>query len=233
MKGLKCLIIDDDILTTDLVVHYADKCEAIEFCLASNDPIEGLKLLNNSHFDLLFLDFNMPRINGQQLLDIKNDSSRVIMITSTKDFAAASYQYDEIVDYLVKPVEYEHFNRSVQRVMSKLVHHVTPQREQEVIMVKDGNNFTPIKLAELLYLKSESNYIVLYTNHQRVMTLATLKDMLDRLPSNFIQCHRSYIINTAKIDSLNMEEIVIGETIIPVSGAFRQDIKDFIGKHLG
>ena len=227
---LKCLIIDDDPLITDLVKHFSDKCELIDYCVACNDSVEGLKLLTNSEFDILLLDYNMPDLNGRDLLDLKKDNSKVIMITSNTEFAVDSYKYDDVEDYLVKPLNYDSFSNSIHRIQSKINQGIEPphSKNRNTIMVKDGNNWVPLNYSSIQYIKSESNYCVFYKEDGKVMTLAKLKDLEVKLPENFLRCHRSYIINTDYIDRINLEEIKIKEEIIPISQQFKDNIKQFI-----
>lgn len=228
MESLKCIIIDDDPLVTDLVMHFSEKCEDIEFCVSCNDAVEGLKLLSNSHFDLLFLDYNMPALSGKDLLEIKQDKSKVIMITSNKDFAVDSYRYDDVCDYLMKPISYEDFSTAIDRVVTRKVNQSISEKSKESIMVKDGANWVPITFSTIKFIKSESNYCVFATPHGKVMTLAKLKDLNTKLPDNFLRCHRSYIINTEFISQINLEEVKIGEQVIPISALYRDQVKSFI-----
>ncbi|MDF1695227.1 MAG: LytTR family DNA-binding domain-containing protein [Saprospiraceae bacterium] len=227
---MKCIIIDDDPLITDLVMHFSDKCELIEYCVACNDSVEGLKLLTNSNFDILFLDYNMPDFNGRDLLELKKDKSKVIMITSNKDFAVDSYQYEDVTDYLLKPLDYESFLKSILRIETKRKDFASQPQEKtkDSLMVKDGNNWIPILFKDIQFIKSESNYCVFYTLNGKTMSLAKLKDLEVKLPPSFIRCHRSFIVNTSYISKINLEEIQIGTTLIPISQMFKENIKKFI-----
>ena len=217
-------------MITDLVVHYAEKYKSIEYCVACNDSVEGLKLLTNSNFDILFLDYNMPGLSGQDLLDLKKDGSKVIMITSNTEFAVDSYKYDDIEDYLVKPLSYEAFLDAVERFEAKMNIH----KEDEVsesrtsIMLKDGNNWIPVNFTDIQYIKSESNYCVFYTLQGKIMSLATLKELEVKLPANYIRCHRSYIVNSDFITKVNLDQITIEKDIIPISTMFRENVKSYI-----
>lgn len=235
MTKYKCLIIDDDPTITDLVMHYADKCEDIEYCISCNDPVEGLKLLVNSRIDILFLDYNMPTLNGQDLLDLKRDDSKVIMITSNTEFAVDSYKYDDVKDYLVKPLDYDRFLKAVNRIREKSSseEEVRNQKsDQKTIMVKDGINWVPVTYNDIHYIRSESNYCTFHTGSGKIMTLAKLKTLEDKLPDNFIRCHRSYIVNMSFAKSINLEEIKINENSIPVSAMYKERIKSYIDKNL-
>lgn len=227
---MKCLIIDDDPLITDLVVHFAEKCDLIEYCVSCNNSIDGLKLLTDSSFDVLFLDYNMPGLSGQDLLDLKKDDSLVIMITSNTDFAVASYRYDDVYDYLVKPLEYDSFSKAVTRIAEKLTEapkkHTSEPRNS--IMLRDGNNWIPVNFTSIQFIKSESNYCIFHLEEGKVMSLAKLKELELKLPSNFIRCHRSYIVNTDYITKINLDDIWVSENNIPISTMYKEDIKQFI-----
>ncbi|MEQ8623578.1 MAG: LytTR family DNA-binding domain-containing protein [Vicingaceae bacterium] len=230
MNKLKCLIIDDDQLITDLVVHFAQKSDSIEFCVSCNDPVEGLKLLSNSNFDVLFLDYNMPLLNGKDLLEIKKDSSKVIMVTSNSEFAVDSYEYENIIDYLVKPLNYKRFEKAIQKVLiqDEVKKNIRPNIDQKSILIKDGSNWIPLLFDNILFIKSDSNYCTFHTINKKVMSLAKLKELEIKLPSNFIRCHRSYIINVDFINRINLEEIEIQRSIIPVSSLYKNQIKEFL-----
>ncbi len=227
---MKCLVIDDDPLITDLVKHFSEKCELIDYCVVCNDSIEGLKLLTNSQFDILLLDYNLPELNGRDLLELKKDSSKVIMITSNTEFAVDSYKYDEVIDYLVKPLNYDDFYASIKRVVNRITISDTSDTStiRDFIILRDGNNWLPIKYTDIQYIKSESNYCVFLTDNGKVMTLAKLKDLETKLPSYFIRCHRSYIINTKFIDRINLDEVQLRNELIPISQQFRESVKQFI-----
>ncbi len=232
---MKCIIIDDDPLITDLVLHYADKCELISSCLACNNAVDGLKLLSNGAFDLLFLDYNMPDLNGKAILELKQDGSAVVMITSDKEFAVETYQFDDVKDYLLKPLNYDDFESALIRLSAN--DKVSINKEQSnptgknKIIIKDGNNWIPVDIDSIRYIKSESNYCHLITESGNIMTLSNLSNLIEKLPDYFIRSHRSYVINTHFIERLNLENIYIGSKMIPISAKYKSDIKAYIQKN--
>jgi len=235
MKKIKCIVIDDDPLITDLITHFTDKAEEIDYCVTSNDSIAGLKLLSNGAFDLLFLDLNMPALNGKNILDLKQDKSKVIMVTSDQEFAAESYRYEDVVDYLVKPIKYDRFVEGVKRcqqIMQKEVELPSPDSDSKQIMVKEGNKWIPINLDTILFIKSDSNYCIISCRDKSIMTLVNLKVLLTKLPSHFIQCHRSYIVNMQNIDHFTKEEIALGDHVIPISNKQKSLVFNFMNADL-
>jgi len=231
MEALKCIIIDDDPLITDLVVHYAGKTNEIEYCISCNDSVAGLKLIGNGRFDLLFLDLNMPTLNGKNILELKQDKSKVIMVTSDQEFAVDSYRYQDVVDYLVKPLNYDRFLEAVRRCLTMREAKVSlsePNLKPQSLMIKDGKKWIPILVDDIKFIKSDSNYCVISCTNRAIMSLMNLKTLLGRLPSHFLQCHRSYIVNMQRIDYFTKEEIVIGEQSIPISNNQKSTIFNYM-----
>lgn len=229
MKKLKCIVIDDDPTITDLVHHFCDKHDMIEYCVECNHAVDGLKLISNGDFDLVFLDYNMPQLTGQDVLQLKQDESKIVMITSEVDFAVESYRYSDIIDYLLKPISYDRFAEAIDK-MNHLQSIIQP-KVNDKIMVKDGNKWVPVELSDILYVKSESNYSTIYTHDHQIMTLVNLKDLQSKLPPTFIRSHRSYIINTTYIDYITKEEVSIKGKQIPISASYRASFKDYIQQY--
>jgi len=213
-------------------MHYADKCPSITTCVACNSAIDGLKLLSNGAFDLLFLDYNMPDLNGKAILELKQDGCPVIMITSDKEFAVETYQFDEVKDYLLKPLNYEDFEKAVFRLSTNKKEPISNKRNDSItkdtIIIKDGNNWVPVEIDDIKYIKSESNYCHIVTGSGNIMTLTNLSSLQEKLPSHFLRSHRSYVVNTHFIERLNMENIFINGKMIPISAKYKSDIKTYI-----
>lgn len=209
-------------------MHYADKTAVIEHCVSCNDSVSGLKLLGTGNYDLVFLDYNMPSLSGQDVLELKQDESKVIMITSDKNFAVESYRYTDVIDYLVKPLSYDRFLESVDRFSQRHTKQKEAEDQKKPLMIKDGNKWVPINIDAIQYIKSESNYCLIHTVNSSIMSLINLKSLLDKLPKNFLQTHRSYIINTDFIEYLTKENISINGKMIPISNKYKSQVKAFI-----
>ncbi|MBR9920769.1 MAG: response regulator transcription factor [Bacteroidetes bacterium] len=235
---LKCLIIDDDPLITDLIQHYCSKVPEIEYCISCNNPLDGLRLLSNQSFDLLFLDYNMPDLDGKGVLELKQDDSKVVMITSHPDFAVDSYNYPDVVDYLLKPISFERFYKALEKPPGSPLNvsgeqnpkGETTKSEKETFFVKDGVKWIQVQIRDLLYIKSESNYVILHKKDKQIMSLMNLKDLDKDLPDNFIRVHRSYIVNTHFIDYLTTDELSINGKLIPVGAKYKTALKELVKK---
>ena len=226
LNKLRCLIIDDDPMITDLIQHFCSKIPDIEFCLSCNNAIDGLKLLSSQNFDVLFLDYNMPDLTGKALLELKQDSSKVIMITSNPEFAVDSYNFDTMVDYLLKPIKFERFLKAVHKITSQAYSKERPEAKTHYF-IKDGTKWIKVKLEDVFFIKSDSNYVIWQIPGKQIISLMKLKDLERELPDNFKRVHRSYIINTRKIESLTKDIINIQGNQIPVGNSYK-DIVDEI-----
>ena len=110
---MNCLIVDDDPLICDLIEHFCSKTEEVSSVLTTQSGFEAVTLIQSNSFDLIFLDFDLPDITGKDILKVLNKETNVIMITSKSEFAAESYDYDQIVDFLVKPIDFSRFYKAV------------------------------------------------------------------------------------------------------------------------
>ena len=227
-QPIKCLVIDDDRTISDLIQHFCSKVDFMSYCIACNSPIDGLKLISSEDFDLIFLDYNMPDINGKMLLDLKQDDSKVIMITSNAEFAVESYEYSNVIDYLLKPISFERFYKALERYQESISEDMTSKIQDDHIFVKDGNKWVKIDLNEVLFIKSESNYVVWELSQKQILSLQNLKALEVQLPANFKRIHRSYIINTQKIDYLTSEEVNIKGKMIPVGMKYKEVLKSIL-----
>ena len=218
---MKCLIVDDDPLICDLLEHYCSKINDIKSVTTSTSGFESINLINTSPFDIVFLDYNLPDVTGKDILPILNNNTAVVMITSNKDFASESYDYDQIVDYLVKPVDFPRFYRGFQKAQA---YFSVKEEKDSRLFVKDGNKLVKIDLNDVCYFKSEANYISVVLDDKKVLTLMALKDLEPKLPDYFQRVHRSYIINLNKIDSIDNNAVEIGKDYIPVSQTHEKEL---------
>jgi DNA-binding LytR/AlgR family response regulator len=172
----------------------------------------------------------MPDIDGKSLLDMKRDKAHVVMITSHEAFAVESYDYPQIVDFIVKPISFDRFFRALQRVERLTQQSAAEKEYPETLFVKDGNKLVQIHLGQLHYIKSESNYVMLYLDNKKIMSLITMKELEEKLPPNFIRIHRSYIVNLKYLESISPDEISIMGLAIPIGSKYKTALKEAVSK---
>ena len=219
------MIIDDDPMILDLMKHYCEKSRFVNYCIACDNAIDGLRLLSNDEFDIVFLDYNMPHMSGKAFLELKQDSSKVVMITSEVNFAVESYNYSSIIDYLVKPIGFEKFERVFVKYNETYSY---PRKSRDSFYVKDGSKWIPLKYKDIIYIKSDSNYVKIQTMQQSVMSLIKLKELEESLPGNFHRVHRSYIVNVDFLDYITVNKLSVADYLIPISNSYKSVVDRII-----
>lgn len=222
---MNCLIVDDDPLICDLLEHFCSKIEQIRSVTTTNSGFESVNLINQNDFDLILLDYDLPDLTGKEILQVIANSCAVIMITAQKDFASESYNYDQIVDYLVKPIEFPRFFKAIQKVQAGKQQ---TKGHGNSLFVKDGNKLVKIQLEDVLFIKSAANYAELVFEDRKLMTLMTLKELEGKLPDWFQRVHRSYIVNVNKIDAIASGDVHVGNEEISLSSQYEQKLLDKI-----
>lgn len=223
-QRFKTLIVDDDPLVCDLLQHFCSKNQHIKSHTTVINGKQALNAVHSDDFDVIFLDFNLPDLKADLLLEKLPHNLPVIMITSEISFGAKSYDYDQIIDFLTKPIRYTRFSRSIERLLSKTQSNNTYKKN--TLLVKDGNATVVIKIDEIRYIKSESNYVVFYLNEKKVMSLMSLKNLEIQLPENFVRVQKSYIVNLNFLEELRTEHLIIDGTQIPIGAKHKDKVSN-------
>ena len=220
---MRCLIVDDDPLICDLLEHFCSKIDEINSVTTTVSGFESINLINSSSFDLILLDYNLPDITGRDILDL-NPNSAVIMVTSNKEFAPDSYNYPKVVDYLVKPIDFTRFYKGFSKAKEYIsANRKVPEKDSR-LFIKEGGKLVKIKLKEVVYFKSEANYISIVFKNKKILTLMALKDLEPKLPDFFQRVHRSYILNLNMIDVIHTGAVEINKEHIPVSQRYAPEL---------
>lgn len=218
---MRCLIVDDDPLVCDLLKHFCSKLEMGIEVTVSNSGFESINLINQIVFDFILLDYDLPDITGKDILSVINQDTPVIMITSNKAFGHESYNFNQVLDYLVKPIEYIRFYKAIEKLKKQKPN---TSKNTDYFFLKEGNTLTKILIHDVLYIKSAGNYLEFILSNQKVLTLMTIKDVLPKLPSNFLRTHRSYIVNIDKIEKVSSDGISIQKNTIPLSKSYEEPV---------
>lgn len=243
---LKTVIVDDEKHALTLIADYINKAPSLELVAQFQDAIQALEYLSNNQVDLLFLDIQMPDLSGIDLLNSLQVKPLVIFTTAYPEYAVEGFQLDAI-DYLVKPILFPRFLKAVNKASTQVqyIQQVTegksiaaspakdaPQREQGYIFVKVDSHWERIQLAEITYIEACGDYISInLQNRKRLMCLQTLSDMEKRLDgADFVRVHRSYIVNLAKVDTIEKDHLLIEDQDITISKGYRQAFLNKIGK---
>lgn len=224
---INCLIIDDEPLAREGLAQYVAEIDFLNLQGSAENPLEALTLMEENAVDLLFLDIQMPKLNGLDFLKSLTNPPLVIITTAYPSFALEGYQLD-VLDYLVKPITFQRFLKASMKAKKQfgLIQQPTipysstpaPSVNPDHFFIKCDGKMERIRFEELLYVESMQNYVCLQTEKHKFTTLLTLKNTLAQLPTEqFMQVHKSFIVNLGKVQTLGEGHIKIKERLIPIS----------------
>lgn len=228
-QKIKCLIVDDEQAAHYVLVNYIERIERLELAGQCYNVLEAVNFLHHHHVDVVFLDINMPELTGFDLLKTLTHPPRIVLTTAYSEFALESYEYGAM-DYLLKPIQFPRFLKSVDRFMATFESGVNSSNiaiPEASFMVKVDGNLVRINPAELLYAQSLGNYVKLFTNKQTFLASITTTELEQRLRSQrFMRIHKSYIIALDKITRSTNHSVFVGDTEIPVGITYRRELTE-------
>jgi|SRR5882757_8287079 len=227
-----CIIVDDEQHAIDVLEHYVKQIPSLHLMASFTNPLQALELLNREKVDLLFLDIQMPEISGLDFIRAIQGRSKVILTTAYSEFVTEGFEL-EVEDYLLKPIPFPRFLKAVQRIQQ--TRPATPDTTSPIaeagvddyffVKTELKGKMLKINFKDIDYIESMKNYVAIHYNGTKTMTLLTMKDLEERLPSRyFLRVHRSFIIAVDKIIAIegntvllrNIKEgILLGETYRP------------------
>lgn len=225
---LKCVILDDEPLACECIEGYAKKVDFLEVKAVGANAVEVASTLDRQKIDLLFLDIQMPVINGLDLLKALKDPPMVIITTAYPEFALEGFQLD-VLDYLLKPVTFERFFKAVNKARdyhslqgNAVNASSSVSAAEDYFFVKCTNKFERIYFSDILYIQGMQNYVTIFTTKGKYMTHLTLKAVEDNLKAkDFLRVHKSYIVAVSRIEAVENNELIIHSARIPVSRNYR------------
>lgn len=239
---LTCAIVDDEPLALELLSSYVVKTPFLQLKGKYSSAIMAMKELTTKPVDLLFLDIQMPELNGLEYSKMVDPETRIIFTTAFDQYAIDGYKVNAL-DYLLKPISYNDFLTSAHKAMEwfELKHGVTspagtatPDIKQNFIYVKSEYKLIRIDLKDILYIEGLKDYIKIYleSTPRPILSLMSMKNMEESLPSDrFMRVHRSYIVQKDKIRMVDRGRIVFGKNFIPVSDNYKQDVQNYLNTH--
>ena len=239
---LNCVIIDDEPLALELLESYVKKTTFLNLVGSYTNAIQAMKEMQGKQpVQLMFLDIQMPGIDGLEFAKLIDSSIRVVFTTAFEQYALESYKVNAL-DYLLKPISYTDFLQSVNKAVhwfsmhDKCLHTQIEKANthQNHIYVKSDYKLLQIPLQQILYIEGLKDYVKIYTEGEAkpILSLISMKMMEERLPSSlFIRVHRSYIVQKSKIKVLDRGRIVFDKEYIPVSDSYKQELLAYINEH--
>lgn len=226
-KKLKCLIVDDEPIAIDGLMHYVAKLDFIEVVQTCFSAIEAEKVLKTTDIDLMFLDINMPYLSGLDFLETTKAPPLTILTTAYSEYALEGYRLN-VVDYLLKPMGFERFFQAASKAKeifkSRLLLEHKGDTVESNLYIRQGDSFNRILWKDILYIEGMQNYVRLHLNDKSMTVHQTMTSLQQMLPcSTFFRIHRSYIVNVNCIDSVSGNRVFIKDKELPISTAKRDD----------
>lgn len=228
---MDCIVIDDEKTALEILLGLCNNHGNLNVIGRFLSPIEAIKFLNKNEVRLIFLDIHMPEFSGVDFLDtISQTDCKVILTTSDSNFALEAFEYDCVVDYLLKPIRQERFNKAISKASSTIPVQENPQSvkddsSEDHLFININKRLIKIDLIDILFIEAKGDYVRIVANNNTYIVHTTLKSLQAKLPSKiFFKSHRSYIVNISAIKEIEENSLVINKYIIPVSKKIKHDL---------
>ncbi|WP_396589484.1 LytR/AlgR family response regulator transcription factor [Allomuricauda sp. R78024] len=240
---MRCIIIDDEPLAIDILTGYCDKIDFIEMVGTFTNPLDAIPILKERKVDLIFCDIELPQISGVDFIGSLENRPLFIFTTAYSQYAVEGFELNA-VDYLVKPIPYHRFIKSVSRAKELMAKKEIPTmgnvfsshgettENQKFIFVRAEYESVKIDLDDIQYIQGLKDYLKIYVvkTNKAILTLMSFKEMQDNLPSNqFHRVHKSYVVNVNFIKTIQRNRIVINDIRIPIGESYKSDFLSILG----
>lgn len=202
--------------------QYIAQTDLLRLVASCENAIDAIRVMQEDRIDLIFCDIEMPGLSGMELIKSLKTVPTVVMITGKTEYAAEAFEFD-VTDYIVKPVSYPRFLKSVNKA-AELLNAKVPAREKsnEKLFIKTDQKFIAVSLSDIIYIEAQKDYIKVVTPTNKYLTLSTMKGVEAKLPQDeFIRIHRSYIVRIDRITDLRTENLLIGKDILPIGESYK------------
>lgn len=231
--SIKCLIIDDEPLAINVIKNYLNDINDIVIVETFSNAIDAINYLKNNHIDLIFLDINMPVFDGLSFIKSLEIKPLIVITTAYKEYAAETYELD-VTDYLVKPISFPRFMKSVNKVFSnieknKKINTVNKSKRAFIFLRINKKKLQKVFLDEILVVESLKDYLKISTSTERFIIHQTLSSFTDELPKDkFIRIHRSFTISIDKVESIEGNSIEIDSVRYVIGRTYIDSVKKIL-----
>jgi len=230
-RTIHCIIVDDEAVARDVLESHLRKIDQVKIVASCKNAVEAFKALNEHTVELIFLDINMPEIDGLSFARSVNSRIRVIFTTAYRDYAVDGFDL-RAVDYLLKPVSFDRLVQAINKYQdehndNRLVQAATTLYPEltDSVYVRSDRKMIRIRFRDILYIESTGDYLKIYLPDKKVVTRETLSTLQAKLPGKyFLRTHRSFLVSVNYLDSYTSEYIEIGKHQIPVSRGYRDSV---------
>ncbi len=221
---LSALIVDDEPLAHKIILNYVSDISDLEVTGQAYLPTEALRLIREQDFDIIFLDIQMPKMTGMELLRVADTQAQVIITSAYEEYALESYELS-VCDYLLKPFRLDRFIKAVDKARANFSK--GQATEDQSLLIKVDKKMLRLGIDDILCLESYGNYLKIHTPEQTYLTLSTMSAMLDSLPQGYLRVHKSYVIRLTAIRSIEGHLTQLSNGMqVPISRQYRSGLLD-------
>lgn len=220
---MNCIIIDDDATARLIIKELCLKSNQINVIEEFSSAIDAIKFLNTTSVDLVYLDIHMPSFSGFDFIETLQNPPLIVLTTSDKNLALEAFEYKSVVDYLVKPITKERFDKSLVKlngISNSSIEEIKPSEKSKLdfIYVNVDRRLVKVSIPSIYLIEAKGDYINIKTKEKNYIVHSTLKKIEDKLPEDtFFKVHRSFIINISEIIDIEDNTVLINKDVIPVS----------------
>lgn len=231
--NLNCLIVDDEPLALELMKSYVERTPFLHLTACCGSAVAVLEIVRTESVDVIFLDIQMPELNGLELSRMIGDQTKIVFTTAFEQYALEGFRVDAL-DYLLKPISYAEFLRVAHKVLRWYEitgSGVVAKKDIDTVFVKTDYKLVQIEFRKILYIEGLKDYVKIYLEGEKVpvVSLMSMKSLEELLPPDrFIRVHRSFIVQTDKIRMVDRNRIVFGKEYIPVSDSYKSKFQEFL-----
>jgi DNA-binding LytR/AlgR family response regulator len=222
---MNCLIVDDEPLAHKVIESYIQQIDTLQLVGNAYKAADAVNFLQKNAVDIVFLDIQMPELTGLELLKTLQQPPNIIFTTAYSEYALESYELG-VVDYLLKPIRFDRFLKAIQKVS------ITKKMpvENDYFFAKANGAQHRINFADIRFVEAFGNFVKIHVIDKFILTAETMIEMENKLnAANFIRVHKSFIVNTNKIESVNGNQINIGQNEIPIGASYKVNVFNTIG----
>ncbi|MFP4557116.1 MAG: LytR/AlgR family response regulator transcription factor [Bacteroidales bacterium] len=232
---IKCLVIDDEPLAREAIKIYIEKMPELEFADECENALQAMACLRNKHVDLIFLDIEMPEIDGISFLKMLKNVPGVIFTTAYRNYAVEAFDLN-VIDYLLKPISFDRFVSAINKYYerTKISENVQPEIINETVNylnVKADRKTYKVDISKIQYVESLKDYVKIVCSNESIVTHDSLSNFESFLKEyGFIRIHRSFLVAIAKIKSFDAESVFLENNQLPISRSYRKSVLTILGK---
>ncbi|RPD39152.1 LytR/AlgR family response regulator transcription factor [Chitinophaga barathri] len=226
INPITCIIVDDEAFAAQMIEKLVKKIHFLELTGVTTSPLKGVEWVTEGKAELVFLDMGMSELDGLEFMAITRSLCRIIVTSGYKEFAHHGYKFD-VIDYLVKPVAFEHIIGAAEKAKQLL----RGKKHSNWLFLKSDNKIMTVNISDILYVESRRNKLLIHMEHELVSLYMTLQNIESSLPKPpFVKVHKSFIVSLNKISKFDHEKVCIRDKEVPIGQTFRSELTKIINQ---